>query len=322
MLRPTPIFFLPGCSRTRRLRQTSACLWTASRERKLRRREGTKQNPNDTRILTRHDRPAAGRFADVAGGKCHYRDQRRANRERDRRLAIDSVAMGGTAARAGRESERPAGHRIFSGASPRHPDTGHTEAKAERQPFRETHLSFFQDGFDESRGARIRSCRRAGGCGGAGGRTNLGARKSGTQVAFRARGGNLCDAASSAKAGAGAGSAADHDGRTLRAFRGASSDGADRRPEVAERPAYSRQKSGWNPDGDARGAESSPICDCGNRSERESGKISRRACDSCDFPSGGNGQATITHGTVGAVAAWIREGLQSIRKRSRGQRND
>src|SRR5947199_10616379 len=103
MLRTTPIFVLLACSLSRRRRQTSACLWTASRERKLRRREGTQQNPDDSRILTRHDRPAAGRFADVAGGKCHYRDQRRANRERDGRLAIDSVAMGGAAARAGVE---------------------------------------------------------------------------------------------------------------------------------------------------------------------------------------------------------------------------
>src|SRR5216110_1005691 len=61
MLRPTPTFFLPGCSRTRRLRQTSACLWTASRERKLRRREGTQQIPmNPEPLPGTTDRRVAG----------------------------------------------------------------------------------------------------------------------------------------------------------------------------------------------------------------------------------------------------------------------
>src|SRR5258707_1309920 len=92
-------FFLRGCSRTRRLPQTSACLWTASRERKLRRREEARRDPDDSRILTGPDRQAAGRVAYVAGGKCHHRDQRRAHRERGWRLAVHGMAVGGTGGR-------------------------------------------------------------------------------------------------------------------------------------------------------------------------------------------------------------------------------
>src|SRR5260370_14312898 len=203
--RRAPTFFLPGCSRTRRLPRTSVCLWTASRKRKLRRREGARRDPNDSRILTGHNRPAAGGVAYVARGKCHDCDQRRANRERGWRLALHGVAVGGTTARTGGESKEPTRHRILFGASPGYPDSGHAEATTERQSFRETHLSFFQDGFDESRSAGIGTCRRAGRGGRSGGRANRRTRPGGTRVAFRARGGDLCDGSSLAKTGAGTG---------------------------------------------------------------------------------------------------------------------
>src|SRR4029077_3064930 len=142
--------------------------------------------------------------ADVAGGKCHHRDQRRTNREGDWSLAIDSMAVGGAAARAGCESERPAGYGILPGASSRYFDSRHVETTAERQPVRQTHLSFFQDGFDESRGAGVGTCRRSGRRRCFGGRANRGTRTGGTQVAFRTRGGNLRDVTSSAEACSGA----------------------------------------------------------------------------------------------------------------------
>src|SRR5258708_15958671 len=273
--RPAPTFFLRGCARTRRRPPTSVCLWTTSRKRKLRRREGARRDPDDSRILTGHNRPEAGRVAYVAGGKCHHRDQRGAHRERGWRLAVDGMAVGGTAARIGRESKEPTWHRILPGASARYFDSGHAEATVERQSFRETHLSFFQDGFDESCCAGIGTCRRAGRRGRAGGRANRRTRKGGTHVAFRARGGDLRDVASSAKTGAGTGSAADHDGGTFRACRGAGADRAGGGSEVAERPAHSRKKTGRDPDGDACGTKSSAIRDCGNRAERESGEIPR-----------------------------------------------
>src|SRR5258708_3032372 len=232
--RPAPTFFLRGCSRTRRRPPTSVCLWTTSRKRKLRRREGTRRDPDDSGILTGHNRPAAGRVAYVAGGECHHRDQRRTNRERGWRLAVHGVAVGGTAARIGRESKKPTGNRILPGESPRYFDSGYGETKGEREAFRETHLLFFQDGFDESRRAAIGTCRRAGRRRRPGGRANCRTRTGGTQMAFGARGGHLCDVASSAKAGAGTGSPADHDGRTFRAFRGAGPNGAGGGPEVAE----------------------------------------------------------------------------------------
>src|SRR4029077_12806694 len=122
--------------------------------------------------------------------------------------------------------------------------------------FWETYFSFLQDGFDESGGAGIGTCRRAGRRGGPGGRANGGARASGTRVALPTRGRHLCDAVSAAKAGAGTGSAADDDGGTLRALRGAGRDGTGRGLEVAERPAHSREKSGRHPDRDARGTRS------------------------------------------------------------------
>src|SRR5713226_9955449 len=210
--RPAPTFFLRGCSRTRRRPPTSVCLWTTSRKRKLRRREGTRRDPDDSRILTGHNRPAACRVAYAAGGKCHHRDQRRANRERGWRLAVHGVAVGGTTARIGRESKKPTRYRILPGESPRYFDSGYAETTAERRPFRETHLSFFQDGFDESRSAGIGTCRRAGRRRRPGGRANRRTRTGGTQMAFRARGRRLCDFASSAETGARASSPADHDG--------------------------------------------------------------------------------------------------------------
>src|ERR1700682_6770543 len=218
MQRRAPLCFLPECSRTRRLPRTSACLWTTSRERKLKRSEGARRDPDGSGILTGHNRPAAGRVAYVAGGKCHHRDQRRTNRERGWRLAVHGVAVGGTAARIGRESKKQTRPRILPGESPRYFDSGYVETTAEGQPFRETHFSFFQDGFDESRSSGIGTCRRAGRRRRPGGRANRRTRTGGTQLAFRARGGHLCDVASSAKTGAGTGSPAEHDGRTLRAL--------------------------------------------------------------------------------------------------------
>src|SRR5229473_4460344 len=288
--RPAPTFFLRGCSRTRRRPPTSVCLWTTSRKRKLRRREGTRRDPDDSRILTGHNRPAACRVAYAAGGKCHHRDQRRANRERGWRLAVHGVAVGGTTARIGRESKKPTRRRILPGASSRYPDSGHIEATAEGQPFRETHLSFLQDGFDESRSTGIGTCGRARGRRRAGGRADRRTRPGRTQVAFRTRGGYLRDFASSAKTGSGTGSAANHDGRTLRAFRGAGPDGVGSRLEVAERPSYSGKKGGRDPDGDARRTGSSAVRDCRDWAERESGEVSRGACQQSDFPARGNGQ--------------------------------
>src|SRR5260370_8976112 len=151
--RRAPTFFLPECSRTRRRPRTSVCLWTASRKRKLRRREGARRDPDDSRILTGHNRPAAGSVAYIAGGKCHHRDQRGAHRERGWRLAVPGVAVGGTAARIGGESKDPSWHRILPGASSRYFDSGHAEPTAEREAFPETHLSFFQYEFYKSRAA-------------------------------------------------------------------------------------------------------------------------------------------------------------------------
>src|SRR5258707_4854711 len=213
MQRRAPTFFLPECSRTRRV-PVSYC-------------------PAALPPL-RPNRPAAGRVAYVAGGKCHHRDQRRTNRERGWRLAVHGVAVGGTAARIGREGKNPTRYRILPGESPRYFDSGYAETTAERQPFRGTHLSFFQDGFDESRSAGIGTCRRAGRRRRPGGRANRRTRTRGTQMAFRARGGHLCDFASSAETGARASSPADHDGRPFRAFRGAGPNGAGGGPEVAE----------------------------------------------------------------------------------------
>src|SRR6266853_882207 len=218
MRRLAPTFFLRGCSHTRLLPRTSACLWTASRERKLRRREGARRDPDGSGILTRYNRPTAGRVAHLAGRKCNHRDQRRADCKRGWRLALHGVAVGGAAARIGRESKEPSRRRILPGASPRYPDSRHAEATAEGQSFRETHISFFQDGFDESSSAGIGTCRRTGGRGRPSGRANRGTRPGGTLVAFPTRGGHLRDFASSAKTGAGTGSAADHDGGTLREF--------------------------------------------------------------------------------------------------------
>src|ERR1700738_2899173 len=99
--KPARTSFLPECLPIRRRPRTSVCLWTASRERKLRRRGGTRRDPHGSRILTGHNRPPGGRAAYVAGGERHHRNQRSANRERDWRIAIDGVEVGGAAARAG-----------------------------------------------------------------------------------------------------------------------------------------------------------------------------------------------------------------------------
>src|SRR4029077_5429763 len=156
--------------------------------------------------------------------------------------------------------------------------SGHAEAKAEGQSFRETHFSFFQDGFDESGGVGIGYSRGSGRGGGGGGGASGRTRTSGTQVAFRTCRGNLCDFAAAAEIGSGASSVVDYDGGTFGSFRSAGSDGTASGPEVAKRFAHSRKKGWRHSDGNACRAESSALCDCGNRAERESGKISRRAC--------------------------------------------
>src|SRR6266849_1817411 len=93
-------------------------------------------------------------------------------------------------------------------------------------------------------------------------------------MAFRARDGDLRDAAVAAQAGAGTGAAANDDGGAFSARRDSGAYGAYGGPEVAERFADRRKKGGRNPDGDARGAGTSSLCDCGDRIEREPGQIS------------------------------------------------
>ena len=82
-----------------------------------------------------------------------------------------------------------------------------------------------------------------------------------------------------------------------------------------------REKSWRNPDGDARGAEPDPICDCGNRAERESGE---------SFPANLQNAATSLRVETGKAQSrmellvrLLREfesRLQSISARRRGER--
>src|SRR5258706_218253 len=88
MQRGAPIFFLPECSRIRHLPRTSVYLWTTSRERKLKRSEGVRRDPDGSGILTGHNRPAAGRVAYVTGGECYHRGQPRTNPGRTLRVAV------------------------------------------------------------------------------------------------------------------------------------------------------------------------------------------------------------------------------------------
>src|SRR5207237_1302405 len=106
---------------------------------------------------------------------------------------------------------------------------------------------------------------------------------------------------------------ADSDGRALGAYGGGGSDWPVGGLEVAERLDGSGEESGRHPDGNARRAWTDTVCRGGNRIERESGEIPGRTCEYCDLLAAGDGQATVAHGIVGAVAAGIRARLQSVR---------
>src|SRR5580765_632228 len=142
--------------------------------------------------------------------------------------------MGAAAARAWRAREGERRRRIFSGESAGHFNARHAAAKIEGQPFRKAHLSFFQDGFDEPRGAGIGTRRRAGRRGGSGRRTDRRQGPRGTHVAIGSRGGNLRDAAFAAAAGPGAGPATNDDGGTFSARSYRSTNGTRNRPQVAK----------------------------------------------------------------------------------------
>src|SRR6267143_222664 len=144
------------------------------------------------------------------------------------------MATGGAAPRVGRQGEGPSGNGIFSRAGAGHPDAGHAEAAAEGRPLRQAHPSFFQDRFDQPRGAGAGARGRAGRRGGARGGTNRGARAAGTRMGFGTSGGDLRDPVAAAEAGAGASAAADDDGGTLRAYGDRGGDGPERGFEMAE----------------------------------------------------------------------------------------
>src|SRR5438132_1414315 len=67
-----------------------------------------------------------------------------------------------------------------------------------------------------------------------------------------------------------------------------------------------------NPDGNARRAIASTIRNRRHRSQRQSGEVSRRVVGDRHFPSRTNGPRSIADGVAGAVAARIRERLQSF----------
>src|SRR5207248_3116101 len=100
---------------------------------------------------------------------------------------------------------------------------------------------------------------------------------------------------------------------SLGAYGGGGSDWPVGGLEVAERLDGSGEESGRHPDGNARRAWTDTVCRGGNRIERESGEIPGRTCEYCDLLAAGDGQATVAHGIVGAVAAGIRARLQSVR---------
>src|SRR4029077_15257274 len=112
------------------------------------------------------------------------------------------------------------------------------------------------------------------------------------------------------EAGAGAGAAADHDGRTLSAHRDSSADRAGRRSEVAERFADQWEKSWRDFDGDACGARADTFCDCGDWVERESGEVSGGAGGERHVTSRCERAYAVEAGIAGAVAAGIRARLQ------------
>src|SRR2546429_271132 len=174
-------------------------------------------------------------------------------------------------------------------------------------------ISFFQDGFDQSRCVRARARGRTGRHGSPGGRANGRTRPCWPCVAFGTRHRNLRELAAATEAGAGAGPLADSDGRALGAYGGGGSDWPVGGLEVAERLDGSGEESGRHPDGNARRAWTDTVCRGGNRIERESGEIPGRTCEYCDLLAAGDGQATVAHGIVGAVAAGIRARLQSVR---------
>ena len=101
---------------------------------------------------------------------------------------------------------------IFPGTGARYFDTGYVAAPAEGEPVRQADIAFFQDGFDESGGAGVGARGRAGRHGGACGGANGGTRAGWPHLAFRAGGGDLCDAFAAAAFGAGPSAIADDDG--------------------------------------------------------------------------------------------------------------
>src|SRR5260370_1305328 len=141
-------------------------------------------------------------------------------------------------------------------------------------------------------------------------RTEGRAGRRGARVAFRARDGDIRDTAVAAETGTGAGAAADDDGGAFGTRRDSGTDGAYGGPEVAERFADRRKKGGRNPDGDARGAGTSSLCDCGDRIEREPGQVSGRAGGKGYIASCRKRPTAIAAGAAGAVADGIRARLQ------------
>src|SRR2546429_486800 len=184
------------------------------------------------------------------------------------------------------------------------PHTANTAASS-RLLFRQDYRAF--------RFFRARARGRTGRHGSPGGRANGRTRPCWPCVAFGTRHRNLRELAAATEAGAGAGPLADSDGRALGAYGGGGSDWPVGGLVVAGRLDGSGGEGGRHPDGNARRAWTDTVCRGGNRIERESGEIPGRTCEYCDLLAAGDGQATVAHGIVGAVAAGIRARLQSVR---------
>src|SRR5258708_31217552 len=110
--------------------------------------------------------------------------------------------------------------------------------------------------------------------------------------------------------GTGEGEAAGESGGACDRRRYSSADGAYGGREVAERFADRREKSGRNPDGDARGAGTSSLCDCGDRIKCEPGRISGGAGGKGVIASCRKRPTAIAAGAAGTVADGIRARLQ------------
>src|SRR6266481_10147198 len=156
-----------------------AYLWRACGKRKLTAHAYTKparnhetQQKDGDGDASGNDGPANCGIGDAAGRKRDHCDQRGARGAGDRRLEVYRLEVGGAAARTWRAGEGASSDRIFFGESAGHSHGGHAAATTEGRPVREAHLSFFESGFDESRGAGIGTRGRAGGRGYIGGRTD------------------------------------------------------------------------------------------------------------------------------------------------------